>query len=49
MAGCTLGDSARPGEGAVMFITKASRAVCVCVCVVAWQGFAFKGNFYGAQ
>ena len=31
MAGCTLGDSASPGEGAVIFITKASRAVCVCV------------------
>ena len=28
MAGCTLGDSASPGEGAVIFITKASRAVC---------------------
>lgn len=31
VAGCTLGDSASPGEGAVMFITRASRAVCVCV------------------
>ena len=34
MAGCTLGDSASPGEGAVIFITKASRAVYVYV----WEG-----------
>ena len=42
MAGCTLGES--PGVGAVMFITKASRAMSACECVCAHTFIARKGK-----